>query len=141
MRKFLIDTDTASDDAVAMCMALRHPDIEVVGFTGSRDYLAEQRAKVRSRVNDFIGGQTDAFVTKLSPDGSQVVFNRFLGGSAPSCFAAADANADGGVDLGDAIYTLSNQFLGGPGPVAPFPECGVSENPNELQCESSRCLQ
>jgi len=32
-RKFLIDTDTASDDAVAMCMALRHPDIEVVGFT------------------------------------------------------------------------------------------------------------
>jgi len=33
MRKFLIDTDTASDDAVAMCMALRHPEIEVVGFT------------------------------------------------------------------------------------------------------------
>ena len=33
MRKFLIDTDTASDDAVAMCMAMRHPDIEVVAFT------------------------------------------------------------------------------------------------------------
>lgn len=33
MRKFLIDTDTASDDAVAMCMALRHPDIDVLGFT------------------------------------------------------------------------------------------------------------
>lgn len=33
MRKFLIDTDTASDDAVAMCMALRHPEIEVVAFT------------------------------------------------------------------------------------------------------------
>ena len=33
MRKFLIDTDTASDDAVAMCMALRHPDIEVVACT------------------------------------------------------------------------------------------------------------
>jgi len=33
MRKFLIDTDTASDDAVAMCMALRHRDIDVVGFT------------------------------------------------------------------------------------------------------------
>lgn len=33
MRKFLIDTDTASDDAVAMCMALRHPEVEVVGFT------------------------------------------------------------------------------------------------------------
>ncbi len=33
MRKFLIDTDTASDDAVAMCMALKHPDVDVVGFT------------------------------------------------------------------------------------------------------------
>jgi len=33
MRKFLIDTDTASDDAVAICMALRHPDIDVVGLT------------------------------------------------------------------------------------------------------------
>jgi purine nucleosidase len=33
MRKFLIDTDTASDDAVAMCMALRHSDIEVLAFT------------------------------------------------------------------------------------------------------------
>ena len=30
MRRFLIDTDTASDDAVAMCMALRQPDIDVV---------------------------------------------------------------------------------------------------------------
>lgn len=33
MRRFLIDTDTASDDAVAICMALRHPNIDVVGLT------------------------------------------------------------------------------------------------------------
>ena len=32
-RTFLIDTDTASDDAVALIMALRHPGIEVVGIT------------------------------------------------------------------------------------------------------------
>ena len=32
-RRFLIDTDTGSDDAVALVMALRHPDIEVVGIT------------------------------------------------------------------------------------------------------------
>jgi len=32
-RKFLIDTDTASDDAVALIMALRHPDVEVLGVT------------------------------------------------------------------------------------------------------------
>jgi purine nucleosidase len=33
LRKFLIDTDTASDDAVALILALRSPDVEVVGIT------------------------------------------------------------------------------------------------------------
>jgi purine nucleosidase len=32
-RRFVIDTDTASDDAVALLMALRHPDVEVVAIT------------------------------------------------------------------------------------------------------------
>jgi purine nucleosidase len=31
-RSFFIDTDTASDDAVALVMALRHPEIDVVGI-------------------------------------------------------------------------------------------------------------
>ena len=33
MRKFIIDTDTASDDAVALVMALRHPAIQVEAIT------------------------------------------------------------------------------------------------------------
>ena len=33
MRPFLIDTDTASDDAVALLLALRHPEIEVHAIT------------------------------------------------------------------------------------------------------------
>lgn len=33
MRHFLIDTDTASDDAVALVMALRHPDVRVEAIT------------------------------------------------------------------------------------------------------------
>ena len=33
MRKFIIDTDTASDDAVALVMALRQPDIDVQAIT------------------------------------------------------------------------------------------------------------
>jgi len=32
MAKYFIDTDTASDDAVALLIALRHPDAEVVGI-------------------------------------------------------------------------------------------------------------
>ncbi len=33
MRRFLIDTDTASDDAVALVMALRHPEVQVEAIT------------------------------------------------------------------------------------------------------------
>ena len=33
MRHFLIDTDTASDDAVALVMALKHPDVRVEAIT------------------------------------------------------------------------------------------------------------
>ena len=33
MRRFLIDTDTASDDAVALVMALRHPEVAVEAIT------------------------------------------------------------------------------------------------------------
>ena len=33
MRRFLIDTDTASDDATAIVMALRHPDVHVEALT------------------------------------------------------------------------------------------------------------
>ena len=32
-RTFIVDTDTASDDAVALVMALRHPDVDVVAVT------------------------------------------------------------------------------------------------------------
>ena len=33
MRPFLIDTDTASDAAVALVMALQHPDVQVEAIT------------------------------------------------------------------------------------------------------------
>jgi purine nucleosidase len=33
MRQFVIDTDTASDDAVALVMALRHPGVRVEAVT------------------------------------------------------------------------------------------------------------
>ncbi|HZZ63684.1 MAG TPA: nucleoside hydrolase, partial [Roseiarcus sp.] len=33
MRNFLIDTDTASDDAVAIIMALAAPDVRVLALT------------------------------------------------------------------------------------------------------------
>jgi purine nucleosidase len=43
-RHFLIDTDTASDDAVALIMALRHPEVEVVGITTVAGNVVVQQA-------------------------------------------------------------------------------------------------
>jgi purine nucleosidase len=43
-RKFLIDTDTASDDAVALIMALRSADIEVVAITTVAGNVEVQQA-------------------------------------------------------------------------------------------------
>ena len=33
MRRLLVDTDTATDDPVALVMALRHPDVRVEAIT------------------------------------------------------------------------------------------------------------
>ncbi len=33
MKKIIIDSDTGSDDAVALIMALRDPSVEVLGIT------------------------------------------------------------------------------------------------------------
>jgi purine nucleosidase len=43
-QKFLIDTDTASDDAVALIMALRHPDVEVLAITTVAGNVAVKQA-------------------------------------------------------------------------------------------------
>jgi inosine-uridine nucleoside N-ribohydrolase len=64
-RPFLIDTDTASDDAVGHVMALRDPELDVVGITvvaGNvgpgraeralhRGALRSRRASARRRVS------------------------------------------------------------------------------------------
>jgi purine nucleosidase len=42
--KFLIDTDTASDDAVALIMALRLPDVHVLAITAVAGNVAVQQA-------------------------------------------------------------------------------------------------
>jgi hypothetical protein len=53
------------------------------------------------------------------------------------CRAALNVNGDEQVDLSDPISLLTHLFLGGPAPVAPFPDCGPGEldTDDELGCE------
>mgnify|MGYP001190445646 FL=1 len=65
VRKFIIDTDTASDDAVALIMALRAPDVEVEAITivngnmpiaqGSRNALYTAQMCGRTDVPVYLG--------------------------------------------------------------------------------------
>ena len=60
----------------------------------------------------------------------------FLGGKAPDCLDAGDANDDGSLDLSDPVYILTFLFLAGDQPRSPYPDCGVEEWINTLDCRS-----
>jgi hypothetical protein len=65
---------------------------------------------------------------------------QFLGEFQPTCLDALDFDDNGAVEITDPIGNLTYQFLGGPGPAAPFPDCGADPSDDTLTCESfARC--
>lgn len=62
------------------------------------------------------------------------------GGDAIRCASAADANRDGKVDTGDAIFILEWLYERGMEPALPGPyECGEDPDGSRLGCEESPC--
>ncbi|MEE3199593.1 MAG: hypothetical protein VX254_06125, partial [Planctomycetota bacterium] len=59
-------------------------------------------------------------------DAVSIISYLFLDGLAPQPGQAADTNADGALDLADAVYLLNFLYRGGPQPPAPFPQTGPS---------------
>ncbi len=49
---------------------------------------------------------------------------------------ACDPNDDGDVNIADAVFLLSSLFAGGPLPSLPYPDCGVDDTIDALDCES-----
>ena len=80
----------------------------------------------------------------LSDAIAHLVF-QFSGGFTPPCKAACDANGDGSLTISDPIYGLSHLFLGSASPPAPYPACGLWNDPayegfyRALSCEGSPC--
>ncbi len=67
-RKLLIDTDTASDDAVALIMALRHPDVDVLGISVvSGNVPVEQGANNALYTVELCGVETPVHVGAERP--------------------------------------------------------------------------
>ncbi|MDA3932843.1 MAG: nucleoside hydrolase [Gammaproteobacteria bacterium] len=61
-RNMLIDTDTASDDAVALLMALEHPDIDVLAITTVAGNVSLAQASINARYTvEFCGHDTPVY--------------------------------------------------------------------------------
>ncbi len=59
----------------------------------------------------------------------------YLFGSKPvKCVDSLNANDSTGVDIADAIYLLGYLFASGPPPPAPFPDLGIDETPDTVEC-------
>ena len=68
MRNFLIDTDTASDDAVAIMMALAAPDVSVLGLTAVAGNVGlEQATRNALLTADICGSDVPVFVGAGAP--------------------------------------------------------------------------
>jgi purine nucleosidase len=67
-RPFLIDTDTASDDAVALIMAMRAPDVQVVAITTvSGNVPVEQSTRNALYVVELCGAQVPVYAGSDKP--------------------------------------------------------------------------
>src|ERR1700691_5601223 len=67
-RKVLIDTDTASDDAVALMMALRSPDVKVLAITVvAGNVLLEQATRNALYTAELCGSDVPVFRGAAAP--------------------------------------------------------------------------
>jgi len=67
-RAFLIDTDTASDDAVALIMALQHPDVSVLGITVvAGNVPVAQATRNALYVAELCGSETPVYAGAAKP--------------------------------------------------------------------------
>lgn len=94
------------------------------------------RANVVSCDTSFRRGDADADGLTNVTDAVVVLTYLFIGGAAPGCLDACDANDTGTIDLTDGVYLLGFLFLGGPPPPEPFASCGPDPTGDTWSCRS-----
>ena len=95
-------------------------------------------------VGPFIRGDVNSDSRMDIADAVFVFSFLFTGGDGPTCLSAMNSNAEAGVpNLTAGIYLLNYLFMGGGPPPAPFPECGSSSLPEDLDlgCEEQVSCQ
>ncbi|MBK9944672.1 MAG: nucleoside hydrolase [Kouleothrix sp.] len=80
-RKMIIDTDTASDDAVAIVMALQHPEIEVLALTVVSGNVPMQQASINARYSvEQCGKHTPVYEGAAAPLMREITHATFFHG-------------------------------------------------------------
>lgn len=80
-RKMIIDTDTASDDAVAIVMALQHPDIDVLALTAVSGNVSLEQASLNARYTvQMCGKDTPVYDGAAAPLLREVAHAHFFHG-------------------------------------------------------------
>jgi hypothetical protein len=105
-----------------------------------RDSLSQQtceqkRVTVRGSYS-FRRADSNADATLDISDPVATLGFLFLGTEDLPCLDAADVDDSGAVDISDAIYSSTFQFLGGPPPEEPFGACGMGLTIDDLTCLS-----
>jgi hypothetical protein len=72
-------------------------------------------------------------------DSIAILLYLFVPGHEITCLDAADADDNGLITIGDAVYGLTYLFAGGDPPLAPGPdECGRDTTPDEFLCKTDQ---
>ena len=88
--KIIIDTDTAGDDAAALILAARSPDIEILGVTVLAGNVSlEQAAKNALAVLELIGCDVPVYLGATAP----------LSGDEKECFSVYGEDGMGDAGL------------------------------------------
>ncbi len=85
-------------------------NIVVVGHTASSDFPTRSAAQSQPGGACAEEACTDAFVTKLTPDGERVIFSTYLGGSSGSVGSGLDYATGVATDLDDNIYVTGTTY-------------------------------
>jgi hypothetical protein len=109
---FLGGTAYESGNAIAVDAA---GSAYLTGYTGSADF------PVVDSLQSFAGGGSDVFVSKLTADGSDLIYSTFIGGTNPSGGNAGDIGAS------IAVNHLGQAFVAGTTGSADFPTWNAAQ--------------
>jgi hypothetical protein len=124
--KYSVDVDLAVDVGGEI-QVLKYPDAWTV-----------EVFERSSTSGEFLRGDSNGDLTVDISDAVHILTALFLGGGAPACADAADADDSGELDITDAVSLLEFLFLAGKAPPAPGPEgpAGPDPTPDDLGCGS-----